>query len=240
MHELAATTHAGAGPFHGRAGQFVLPQRAANKCALNAIIETYPTVARIVGDEVLEVVANDYFQACPPARAQIEEDGSRFPEFIGGHSISMALPYLRGVARIDRLCTEARLSKRAPAFGPQDLARMSADEWARSKVVFHPATRFAWFPNPAPSIWLAHSLGVAGTITPAWHAEGILITRGEDAVGGIVIGPSAHRIIHGLRLGETVSQAAIAAARLYPEASISTDFHRIVASGALSKLKPKR
>jgi hypothetical protein len=207
--------------------------------ALDAIINNYPTLAKILGEEILESIASEYVEANPPDSAQLALYGTGFPDFIGSHPVAMALPHLQGVARIDRLCIEAQFSQQAPTLTHADLARVSTDEWSRSRVAFHPATRIAWFPNPAPTIWLAHSKGASGAIVPSWRAEGILVTRIDDTVNGIVIGPSAHRIVHGLRLGETVSQAALAASQLYPEASISSDFDRIVASGALSNLKRK-
>jgi hypothetical protein len=67
-----------------------------------------------------------------------------------------------------------------------------------------------------------------------------LITRAADTVAAYRIGPAEHRILSGLRIGETIGAASYAAHLLYPEADITGAMHHIFDCGAVASLKPGR
>ncbi|MXO61289.1 hypothetical protein GRI89_17225 [Altererythrobacter salegens] len=207
--------------------------------AMRAIVDSFPTVAMIVGLAAIEALAGRFAEDCPPQSPILANYGAEFADWLGNHAIAADLPYLPSVAAIDRLRVEAHLSADAPEFGLEDLARLTAEEWSRCRVTLHPATRIGWYAMPAPTIWVAHRDPEMSEIEPEWQAEGILMARRAGAVGGYVIGPCEHRILHGLRLGETVGQAELASSRLYPATNISRTVRKFVASGAISSLKMK-
>ncbi len=194
----------------------------------------------ILGDEAFDAVASEYVTRSPPSSPVLAGYGEGFADFLAKHPLAGELSYLTAVAQIDRLRVECHLAADAPAFDLEDLVRLSTEEWSRCRVTLHPATRMAWFKLPAPSIWVAHLDPERVEIAPEWQAEGILVARCDGAVGGHVIGPCEHRILHGLRLGETVGHAALAASRLYASANISRAFRTIVASGALTSVQTRR
>lgn len=202
--------------------------------SISAIADNFPTVTEIIGHSAMEAIAAEFVEACPPSSPILVGYGAQFPHWLADHPIARDLPYLAAVAEIDRLHTEAHIAEDAPEFGLDGLAAISADEWTHCKIRLHPATRLGWYPVPAPSIWVAHLDPEFGEIEPAWKAEGILVTRRMGAVSGFVIDACEHRILHGLRVGETVGQAALAASDLYPAGNISRAFRRIVESGALT------
>jgi hypothetical protein len=82
----------------------------------------------------------------------------------------------------------------------------------------HPSVRFSWLSTPAMSIWLAHRQPIGSDIAPEWKAEGALFARPKPMVMHTPrIGRAAHRLLFGIRLGETLDGAMNAAAKLYPE-----------------------
>jgi len=210
------------------------------KGAIDALADNYPTIATILGDNGFFALAAEFVTELPPESPVLAAYGARFPDWLEAQSIALALPYLSGVAQIDRLRTETHLAAEGKALDPAELAAVSAEQWSASAATLHPATRFGWFTVPAPSIWLWHLDPHAAEITPEWRAEGMLMTRRDGAVSAQRIGAAGHRILFGLRLGETIGQAATAAAGLYPDSDITGAFRDILASGALSSLKPKR
>lgn len=207
--------------------------------AIKAIADNFLTVGMIVGAETMEALAAEFVERFPPRSPILASYGAEFPCWLVDHPLADELPYLADVAQIDRLRVEAHLAADAPEFALEDLVRLSADEWSRCRVTLHPATRIGWFTLPAPSIWVAHLDPALTEIAPEWRPEGIVVTRRSGAVSGWVIGACGHRILHGLRLGETVGQAALAASHLYPADNISRAFRKIVASGALTSLRMK-
>jgi hypothetical protein len=68
------------------------------------------------------------------------------------------------------------------------------------------------------SIWLAHQQPMNVAIEPDWKAEGALFARPTAfTMHAPRIGRAAHRLLCGIRLGETMGTALAAANRLYPE-----------------------
>lgn len=227
------------------ARRFVHPAQAvyrntAIKGALDALADNYRTIATILGHDPFVELAAAFVDEVPPDNPVLAGYGAAFPEWIDKQKIGDVLPYLSGVARIDRLHTEAHLAANFEPLAPQLLASLSADQWSRSTVKLHPATRFGWFAVPAPSIWLAHFDPSAAEIAPEWKAEGVLVTRPVDAVLARKVGPAEHRILAGLRIGETIGHAAGSAHALYPDADITSAFHDILDSGAIASLKARR
>jgi hypothetical protein len=207
--------------------------------AISAVADNFPTFAMIVGLDAARAIAAEFVDACPPRSPILANYGAEFPAWLEVHPLSEDLPYLAAVARIDWLRVESHLAADAPQFGLDDLARLLAEEWSRCRVTLHPATRVAWFDIPAPSIWIAHLHPDPAEIAPEWRAEGILLARREGAVSGTVMDACGHRILHGLRLGESVGQAALAASRLYPAGDITGTVRALIAAGAISSLRFK-
>jgi hypothetical protein len=208
--------------------------------AIEALAASYPVVAAILGHSPFAELAAEFVTEVPPTDPNLAAYGCRFPEWIVGRKIGRVLPYLSSVAAIDRLhLAAARAPADTPVAAPV-LTGMTATEWSASRVKLHAATRFGWFAVPAPSIWLAHfSPRGAGDATE-WKAEGLLITRPADHVQARRIGPSAHRILSGLRIGETIGAASAAAHGLYPEADIMSAVHSILDSGAVAGFRAGR
>lgn len=209
------------------------------KGAVDALADNYPTVLMIVGESAFAAIAVDFVVDCPPDSPVLAAYGAGFADWLEAQAIGRTLPYLSGVAQIDRLRVESHLAADGDVLDPAQLTAVSAEQWSSSAALLHPATRFGWFTVPAPSIWLAHLDPHAAEIAPEWRAEGALLTRRDGAVTAQRIGAAEHRILFGLRIGETISQAATAAAGLYPQADITGAFRDILSSGALSSLKTK-
>jgi len=224
---------------NGAPQQIAVYRNTTIKGAVDAIADNYPTVALILGGEAFVMIATEFVDRYPPESPVLAAYGAHFADWLRSHAFGHALPYLSAIAEIDRFQTEAHLAADAHMLSPAMIAGLSAEQWSASTAILHPATRFGWFTVPAPSIWLAHLEAVSGEIAPAWMAEGVLVTRPDGAVVAQRINAAQHRILSGLRIGETIGQASGAAATLYPNASITGAFRDILVSGAISALKTK-
>jgi hypothetical protein len=131
------------------------------------------------------------------------------------------------MSRVSSGCTSKPCS-------PAILNRWRWERWLALQLPLHSATRFDWLTSPAMSIWLAHRDGVEGELEFDWHPEGVLFTRPGLNVQPIRLDCAAHRLLFGIRLGESVGTAAIAAANLYPETDIGSLFTSLVNCGAFA------
>lgn len=203
---------------------------------IDALRGAYPVTAEIVGEEAFDALADDFARAHPPAGPVLLDYGAGFAAFLAAQPWTSELPYLAGVAELERLATEAHVAADAPPLGFADLAELGAEGWMALRLPLHPAARFAWLRTPAMTIWLAHR-DPAGfdSLAPEWRAEGALFTRPADAVEAVPIDAATHRLLSGLRLGESVGQAARAVADIYPESDFPELFAFLVNCGAFAR-----
>jgi hypothetical protein len=226
-------------PFAGQPG-FAVYRNNSARAAIEALRAAYPTVAMLLGDRRFEQLALDFFRRRPPASPVLADYGDGFADHLEDRLGLHELPYLPDVARIDRLNLEAHLAPDGAVLRAASLAGIDGAGWLRLRLKLHPAARFAWLSTPAMTIWLAHQQAEPiEALEPAWRAEGALLTRPDDAVVPTPIDRAEHRLLFGLRLGETIGEAAAAVARTYPETDISRLFAKLIASGAFLDLDNK-
>jgi hypothetical protein len=201
----------------------------------DALQANYPVCAALLGEETFRALAVDYAEARPPRRPVLAYYGARFADWLEDHALAFDLPYLSAVARLERLHLESFLAPDAQTLVMADLA--GTREWDAVKLKLHPAARFGWATCPAMTIWLAHEHGPPErAIAPAWRPEGALFTRPRLHVAARVLDRAMHRMLFGIRLGESVGSAALATAALYPDADPGAALAALVDAGAFAAL----
>ena len=199
--------------------------------AVEALRANFPVVEQIVGEEMFEHVAVDFASTCPPRDPVLALYGAEFADWLTHQKWISDLPYLPDVARVDRLHVECLLAADREPASLEEAIR--ACRLTNGRIRLHPALRFSWLSTPAMSIWLAHQRPVPSEIAPEWKPEGALFARPSPfVVHAPRIGPAAHRILSGIRLGETVGASMAAAARLYPPEDCAAVFASLANLGA--------
>ncbi len=215
---------------HPATGAMSVYRNTVLRGAVEALRANYRVVEQIVGHEMFEAVAVDYATECPPRQPVLALYGARFAEWLEGQQWVRELPYLPDVARVERLCIESLMAADAEALSAADFAGRNI---ARHALKLHPALRFTWLPTPAMSIWLAHQRPVSSELKVDWKAEGALFARpSPNIIHSPRIGPAAHRLLYGIRIGESIDSSLAAAAKLYPDADCEALFTSLLNLGA--------
>lgn len=193
--------------------------------AVEALRANYPVIEQIVGQEMFEQLAVDFAATCPPSSPVLALYGEELADWLTHQDWVRDLPYLPDVARVERLHVRALFASDEPPAG-----RQCGSPTATLRL--RPNAQFTWLSTPAMSIWLAHQQSVGGQIAPDWKPEGALFARPSPFVlHALRIGRAAHRMLSGIRLGETLSAARAAASRLYPDEDCSAVFASLVNLG---------
>jgi len=193
--------------------------------AVEALRANYPVVEQIIGPEMFEHVAVDFVSTCPPTTAVLALYGAEFADWLRHQSWIADLPYLSDVARVERLHLKS-------LFAP-DYNVLRADQGLAIRL--HPAVSFGWLSTPAMSIWLSHQQSAPSEIAPEWTGEGALFTRPEPfTTNAARTTGAAHRLLTGLRLGETLGASIAAAAGLFPEEDCASVFASLVNLGVFA------
>lgn len=223
--EFAATI---GGPAEG-------PLRVYRNTVINGCVDAlranYPAVAKLLGDEMFEAVAADFAAVRLPEQPVLAFYGDGFADWLEEQKWIWDVAYLPDVARIERLFIEALFAADAD---PIEMAALNGrDDWLDLHLAVHPATRFDWLSMPAMSIWLAQR-DEQDAHDFEWEAEGVLLTRPAQDVLPARLDRAAHRFLLGIRLGQSVGDAAIAASNICPATDIGPLFTSLVNAGAFA------
>jgi hypothetical protein len=205
-------------------------RNTAAKAAQDALAANYPVVRALFGEEAFWACAVAYVATWPPRDARLNAYGEGFAAFLGAYPPARETPYASDVAALERLATEALFAADATAL---DGAALGAGLHPETGLNLHPATRFAVFPTPAVSIWLAHHEGDDARLEALdWRSEVALVTRprGRVEVTSLPAGGFAflEACANGTALAVAAAKAAEAGAELAPL------FQTLITAGAFA------
>lgn len=200
--------------------------------AVEALAANFPVTAMILGDRAFEAHALAFARRYPPDTPVLALYGQGFADWLAREPVHRELPYLGDVARCEELHSQSLHAADAPVLEPHTLENLRPDQLLSRKLRLHPAARFGWLATPAMEIWLAHQDELTGEIAPEWRSSGALFTRPALHVEACPLDALGHRMLAGIRLGETLGGAAQAASLLFPDAAIGDCFGSLVARGA--------
>jgi hypothetical protein len=222
------------GPDAGLAGLTVYRNTIAKGC-VDALAANFPTVLSMDGEEWFRAAAALFAREAPPASAALQGYGEAFPAWLGRFPPAEALPYLAGVAHLDRLWTEALFAAEAPTLSAEALAGLAPQALAEGRLALHPSVRFAAFEAGLPSLWSAARAGETELDLPA-RAEALLCRRRDGVVAHRVIGEAETEFLRACRDGQPLAQAAERAALADPDVSVASLFAALIADGVFGGL----
>lgn len=209
-----------------RSQAFAVYRNTSARGAVEALRATYSTVNQLLGDDGFTQVALEYRSERLPAGPVLSDYGADFAEFLARQPWTCELPYLADVARLDRLWLESFL-----AAGAETLPKSFGGQ---SRIMLHPAARFAWLATPALTIWQAHrDPNGFEELEPEWCEEGALFTRPGLTVRPQPIDRACHRLLLACASHTSVNECVTSVAGAFPTANVPELLQRCVANGAL-------
>lgn len=209
---------------------FAVYRNTVMKGCIDALQANYPAVARLVGEVWFRAAATIYARETLPDDPALVRYGAAFATFLARFEAAAALPYLPGVARLDRLWTEAHIARDEAVLDPAAITGLAPVTFAATVLVPHAAARWAWFAEaPVFSIWSRNRTGnvTDGEIwEPQWKAEGALLTRAHGAVEWFGLDIAGCAFLDACASGDTLAQAAGAALA----AQANTDLRQLMAT----------
>jgi len=206
----------------------------AMPAAVEALCENFPLTRAIVGSRPFEELAILHARSISPGPLGAADCGCNFPAWLEGEGIAHRRPYIVEIARCEGLRSEARGALDVPILDLGALEGIEPVQRQRLRLKLHPATRFAWLSAPALEIWQAHSNEFTEDNTSGRQPGGILFARCCQSREGARINAAEHRLLCGVRFGETLGKAIRAAEALYPNCDTGSCLTDIVQRGALA------
>lgn len=206
----------------------------AKGCA-DAIRVQFPTVEAVVGQAWLGEAALVFARDHPPGAPSLADYGADFPDWLSGFSPAADLPFLGGLARIDRARTEALFARDAPAVSAEEISGLPTSAYGAVRLELHPAARLLIFDAAVPALWAALQMGPSEA-TFGHEPQAMLILRPGLEVGWRVLRPGAGAFLASCQQGMSLADAGAQALSIEPDLELGPVFADLIGAGAFGRL----
>lgn len=215
---------------------FAVYRNTVTKACIDALQANFPSVARLVGEEWFRAAAAIHAQACRPSEPCLLRYGERFPEFLGQFPPAAGLPYLPGVAKLDRYWTEAHAATDETPLDPACLSHIPAEILGRLVLHPHPAARWQWFAAaPVYSIWRRNRRNESLDDEIVWKGEGVLLVRPGGVVDAMPLNEAGCAFMDACRSGIPLAGAAARALAVDKDTDLAQLLAVLLAAGAFGR-----
>jgi putative DNA-binding protein len=217
---------------------FAVYRNTVMKGCVDALQANYPAVAQLVGEEWFRAAAAVHVREALPADPTLLRYGAGLADFLARFEPAADMPYLPGVARLDRLWTESHMATDEDPLDPTAIAGLESEALASMKLRPHAATRWAWFEDaPIYTIWSRNRSDTAAFEADLdWRAEGALLVRPRDAVRWMALDAAGCAFLDACAAGGTLVAAARAALQARGDADISRLMATLLKAGAFGPM----
>ena len=179
--------------------------------AISALNEQFPSVALLVGDEAFADLARAHAQKHPPRSPVLGEYGAEFPDFVAEFldqcDARAQTPYLPDVARLDWAKISALRAEEATPCSPSRLSQLDNAKLVTTRVTLHPSLSVVVSDWPILAISRAD-----GSSMEDWRGETVVVLRPHTELVCCALPPTAAAFLGACGEGETLGEAALAAA----------------------------
>jgi hypothetical protein len=213
---------------------FAVYRNTVMKGCIDALQANYPSVARLVGEEWFRAAAALFVRANLPRQPTLAVYGEGFADFLGAFGPAAELPYLPGVARLDRFWTEAHAAPDEVPIGAAAVARLEPEALARTVLRPHASARWSWFDaQPIATVWRRNRYPLESDEPEIdWRAEGVLVVRPGGSVENVDLDAAGCAFLDACASGGTLAAAAAAALAVDAQADLAYLMSQLLEAGA--------
>ncbi len=207
------------------------------RATADTLLATFPTVAKLVGEDWFRATAAVYIAANRPTSPTLHRYGDDFPHWLSTFEPAADTPYLAPIARLDRLWWESYFAADATALAAHDLSSLSAEQLASSTLVLHPSVRLASFEYNLGRLWLSQQPGAAAACFEIEReADHVVLWRLGMEVQVECVSDQDHRFLRACEGGRNLLDAADLVSDSGNEASLSTLLAACLTKGLFSHI----
>lgn len=214
---------------------FAIYRNTVIKGCIDTLAANFPTVQRLVGEQWFRSAALLYVRATPPRAVSMMEYGVDFPQFLAQFPPAAELPYLAGVARLDRFWIESHAASDDTRLDAAVLGALAPQALAQTVLQPRASTRWQWFAeHPAYTIWSVNRAQQEMPDDLAWKAEGALLTRRDGVVCWQPLDFSGCVLLDACAAGLPLEAAASRAAQADAAQDVARTLAHLMTAGAFA------
>ena len=217
---------------------FAVYRNTVMKGCIDALQANYPAVARLVGEEWFRAAAAIHVREALPVDPTLLRYGAGLADFLARFGPAAELPYLSGVARLDRFWTEAHQAPTTEALAPDAVACLAPEALVGVVLHPHPAARWAWFGDgPIYTIWARNRDDAPSDADLDWRPEGALLVRPHDVVEWLALDAAGCALLDACAAGRTLAEAAQAALDAQSDCDLAQLMSSLLTAGAFGRMR---
>lgn len=186
---------------------------------IDALADSYPVVQELVGEEFFRAMARVFAMANPPRSPVMAYYGHDFAEFIQNFAPAATVPYLADVARLEMARVWAYHAADVPPLALEAMQAALADpaQFTRLQLTLHPSVHVIPSAFAVFALWAAHQGAIDLASVDPDQPQNALVFRHMLEVNTLELTVGVAQFVSALNAGETLPDAASAAAALDPE-----------------------
>ncbi len=200
---------------------------------LRALKDSFPVVARLVGDGFFRFLAHEYFHAHPPSSRLVACYGDQLPAFITRFEHAASLPYLADVARLEIAWLRAYHAAEARSLRPDELLECIGADPQSARLTLHPSISLLSSPHPFYSVWRHNHERREGNLQLPSAGERVLVVRPDAEVIVAPVTAATWRALESLATGATLGEVIDVALGERPVASPTEVLQDLLSHGII-------
>lgn len=194
-------------------------------------METFPVVARLVGEEFFRATARAFLDERPPRSPILALVGVGFADFLDGFPPAASVAYLGDVARLEFALIEAHHAADAAPMPINTLTEIPMADLDEVILIPHPSLSLIRSRFPVGSIWEATTEAVNAETVSMAQAQDVMVLRPSLSVDTAILPSGGGTFLETLLCGGTISLAAEKAAKA-ADFDLSIHLSGLFAAGA--------
>ncbi len=179
---------------------------------VGCMVEDFPALQAVVGEEAFAALCERYFHAHPPSSFLLRDLGARFAEFLEGAGEPR---FVCDLARVEWAFVDAFDAADAPPLDPASLAGIGEDQWPQAVLALHPSLQLLRLEYPAELV-RATFRREGKVLRPEPEPNAMAVYRRELLLYAEPLEPVAHALLVRLQRGERLGAASEATAAEHP------------------------
>lgn len=174
---------------------------------INALLDTYPMIARLVGEDFFRITTKEYIHLYPSRSGDLNNYGEYFGDFLSEYPPVKNLPYLAEVAEFEWLCHQLHVASDHAELNIKSLEEVPPDQYQMLHFILHPASRVMKFHYPILRIIDLCKGDMDEEININEGGVKLLVTRRHLEVVLITLSPADFTFLNALQDNKILAQA---------------------------------
>jgi len=199
-----------------------------------ALIQAFPVIVKLLGDENFRILAGQFLRAHPPSTPLMMHYGEALPDFLLDFEPTQKYGYLPDIARLELAIRRSYHAADSAPLPPNALQDLPPEKLMAAQIELSPATDLISSQWPIFQIW---QFNMADGPKPEMRAEDVLIIRPEFDPQQVLLPRSGGIFVQALLRGDSFGAAQGQAARHNPEFDLSQTLAALLAGNAIIGIK---